>query len=96
MTARALPYLEEDDRLLPKLTNLRFVIQEVILCSPTLMDPCNWSEHYNLQLGYWCRHGNENIYGQVMLHYKDFNTGSNRGGFKGKRIKLDEKALNKR
>ena len=26
MTARALPYLEEDERLLPKLTNLRFVL----------------------------------------------------------------------
>ena len=26
MTARALPYLQEDERLLPKLTNLRFVL----------------------------------------------------------------------
>ena len=26
VTARALPYLEEDERLLPKLTNLRFVL----------------------------------------------------------------------
>ena len=31
MTARALPYLEEDERLLPKLTNLRFVLQDNIV-----------------------------------------------------------------
>ena len=37
MTARALPYLEEDERLLPKLTNLRFVTYHAIAIAICLL-----------------------------------------------------------